>query len=64
MFDLLAIGLGTQEMLIILAIVLVLFGSTKIPELMRGLGSGMREFKKGLNEDEEADANAKETKTP
>ncbi|MCC6729494.1 MAG: twin-arginine translocase TatA/TatE family subunit [Chthonomonadales bacterium] len=57
-------GLGTQEMLIILAIVLVLFGSTKIPELMRGLGSGMREFKKGLNEDEEADANAKETKTP
>jgi sec-independent protein translocase protein TatA len=38
-------GLGAQELIIILIIVLVLFGGRKIPEIMRGLGQGMREFK-------------------
>ena len=38
------------DMLIILVIVLLLFGSSKIPQLMRGLGSGVNEFKKGLAE--------------
>lgn len=38
--------LGGQEIIIILVIVLVLFGGKKIPELMRGLGKGMSEFKK------------------
>ena len=36
--------LGTNEIIIILVIVLLLFGSRKIPELMRGLGKGVREF--------------------
>ena len=36
--------MGTSELLIILLVVLVLFGGKKIPELMRGLGSGIREF--------------------
>ncbi|MDE3247259.1 MAG: twin-arginine translocase TatA/TatE family subunit [Bacteroidota bacterium] len=36
--------LGTQEIIIILIIVLLLFGGRKIPELMRGLGKGIREF--------------------
>jgi sec-independent protein translocase protein TatA len=36
--------LGTQEIIIILVIVLLLFGGRKIPELMRGLGKGIREF--------------------
>ena len=36
--------LGTQEIVIILVIVLLLFGGRKIPELMRGLGRGVREF--------------------
>lgn len=36
--------LGTQEIVIILVIVLLLFGGRKIPELMRGLGKGIREF--------------------
>ncbi len=36
--------LGTQEIIIILVIVLLLFGGKKIPELMKGLGKGMREF--------------------
>lgn len=38
--------LGGQEILLILLIVLILFGGKKIPELMRGLGKGVREFKK------------------
>ena len=38
-------GLGGSEMVIILIIVLLLFGGKKIPELMRGLGKGIREFK-------------------
>ena len=38
-------GLGPQELLVILIIILVLFGGKKIPEVMRGLGQGMREFK-------------------
>lgn len=37
--------LGTQEIIIILIIVLLLFGGKKIPELMRGLGRGVKEFK-------------------
>ena len=37
--------LGTNEIIIILIIVLLLFGGRKIPELMRGLGKGIREFK-------------------
>ncbi len=36
--------LGTQEIIIILVIILLLFGGRKIPELMRGLGKGVREF--------------------
>lgn len=41
--------LGGQEILIILAIVLVLFGGRKIPELMRGIGRGVKEFKDGVD---------------
>jgi sec-independent protein translocase protein TatA len=40
-------ALGTPEILIILAVVLLLFGGKKIPELMRGLGRGVKEFKDG-----------------
>jgi sec-independent protein translocase protein TatA len=38
-------GLGPQELIVILIIVLVLFGGKKIPEIMRGLGQGLREFR-------------------
>ena len=41
-----AIGLGTTEIAIIVGILVLLFGGKKIPELFRGLGEGMREFKK------------------
>jgi len=40
-------ALGTPEILIILVVVLLLFGGKKIPELMKGLGKGVREFKDG-----------------
>jgi len=42
---------GFQELLIILVVVLVLFGGRKLPELAKGLGQGMREFKKATRED-------------
>ena len=41
----LIVGMGTQEIIIILVIVLLMFGGKKIPELMKGLGKGMKEFK-------------------
>ncbi len=44
---------GWQEILIILAVVLLLFGGRKIPELMEGLGKGVKSFKKGMKDVEE-----------
>ena len=46
-------GLGMQEILVIALIVLLLFGGKKIPELMKGLGKGVKSFKEGMNEVEE-----------
>jgi len=43
-------GLGYQELLIILVIVLILFGANRLPELARSLGSSVKEFKKGVTE--------------
>ena len=43
-------GLGTGEILIILLIILLLFGAKKLPELAKGLGKGIKEFKKASNE--------------
>lgn len=42
--------IGTPEIILIAAIVLLLFGGKKIPELMRGLGKGVRSFKEGIND--------------
>ena len=41
--------IGTTEIIIILILVLLLFGGRKIPELMKGLGKGMKNFKDGMN---------------
>lgn len=43
--------IGTQEIIIVVVLVLLLFGGKKIPELMRGLGRGVKEFKDGQKED-------------
>ena len=49
--QLLLIGnLGMGELIIILIIILLLFGAKKIPDLMKGLGRGVRSFKEGMNE--------------
>ena len=45
--------IGMQEILVILLVVLILFGGKKIPELMKGLGKGMREYKKAVSGIEE-----------
>jgi TatA/E family protein of Tat protein translocase len=65
------VGLGTTEILVILFIILLLFGAKKLPELAKGLGKSMNEFKKASVEVEkefqegakESDADAKK-KTP
>ena len=46
-------NLGMGELLVILIVVLLLFGSKKIPEIAQGLGKGIREFKKSIKEVEE-----------
>jgi sec-independent protein translocase protein TatA len=51
-------GLGYQELLLILVIVLVLFGAQRLPDLARSLGSSVKEFKKGINEVTKDDASA------
>ncbi len=43
-------GIGMQEIIIIALIILLLFGGKKIPELMKGLGKGVKSFKEGMNE--------------
>lgn len=45
--------LGGQEMIILLVIVLVLFGGSKVPQLMKGMGEGLKEFKKATKDDDE-----------
>lgn len=42
--------IGTWEIVLIVAVVLLLFGGRKIPELMKGLGQGVKSFKEGMNE--------------
>lgn len=42
-------GIGTQEIIFIILIVLLFFGGKKIPELMKGIGKGVRSFKEGVN---------------
>lgn len=45
--------IGPWQIILIIAVVLLLFGGKKIPELMRGIGKGAREFKKGISGEEE-----------
>ena len=52
---LLLFGIGMQEVIVIALIVLLLFGGKKIPELMKGLGKGVKSFKDGMKEIEDDD---------
>ena len=53
--------LGTTEIIIIAAIILLLFGGSKLPKLMKGLGQGMNEFKKGMKEGDTSVDSGKES---
>ncbi len=56
---------GGTELLILLVIILLLFGAKRIPQLARSLGTGTREFRKGISGDyDEVDANEGEQGTP
>lgn len=57
-------GFGMPELLIIFFIVLLLFGAKKLPELARGLGRGIREFKDATKEPELEDEEKSEIKSP
>lgn len=52
-------GLGTQELMIILIIVVILFGATRLPQIGRGIGEAIRNFKKATSEKEEIDVTPK-----
>lgn len=52
-------GLGAQELMLILVIVLVLFGGSKLPDLAKSLGKSMREFKKGIASEQEDEQTSK-----
>lgn len=57
--------LGWPEIILIVAVLLLLFGGRKIPELMRGLGRGVKEFKDGMNNpDGDKKPETKETEKP
>jgi len=50
-------GLGSQELLVILVIVLIMFGANRLPQIARLLGSSLKEFKKEINEGQAEDIN-------
>jgi len=52
-------GLGTQELIIILIIIVVLFGATRLPQIGSGIGQAIRNFKKSVSEGEEIDVTPK-----
>lgn len=54
-------GLGMQELIIILVIVLVLFGASRLPEIGKGIGQAIRNFKKATTEVDEIDVTPKKT---
>ena len=54
--------LGPTEIILIVAVILLMFGGKKIPELMKGLGTGIKEFKNAAKENQLADKKEDETK--
>ena len=54
--------LGTPEIVIIVLVIVLLFGGRKIPELMKGLGKGIKEFKEGVADDKKPESQEKDDK--
>jgi sec-independent protein translocase protein TatA len=61
--SILLFGFGAPEIILIIAVVLLLFGGKKIPELMRGLGKGVKEFKSAQSGDENLNTTTTNTST-
>lgn len=57
-------SLGTTELLVLLAIVLVIFGASRLPRLGRGLGEGIRNFRRGLHSGDEGDETSSAEASP
>jgi len=57
-------GLGTQEILLILVVAVLLFGGKKIPELAKGLGEGIRNFKTSMKEEEKVEEDDSRANSP
>jgi sec-independent protein translocase protein TatA len=57
-------SIGVPELLLIFVILLLIFGGKKIPELARGLGAGIKNFKDAMHEGERGDQKSKDTKGP
>ena len=55
--------LGMREILVIAILILLLFGAKRIPEFMKGLGSGIKEFKKSMKEDDKENDNTEDKTT-
>ncbi|MBA7646551.1 MAG: twin-arginine translocase TatA/TatE family subunit [Candidatus Cloacimonadota bacterium] len=53
---------GWQEILLILLIIIILFGASRIPNIMKAMGKGVKEFKKGINSEDEKELEDKEEK--
>ena len=56
-------GLGMREILVVAILILLLFGAKRIPEFMKGLGSGIKEFKKSMKEDDKENDNTEDKTT-
>ncbi|WP_299798826.1 twin-arginine translocase TatA/TatE family subunit [Maribacter sp. BPC-D8] len=54
------LAIGAPQIILVVVVILLLFGGKKIPELMRGLGSGIKEFKDASKEDEQLEEKKKE----
>ncbi|HTQ29651.1 MAG TPA: twin-arginine translocase TatA/TatE family subunit [Opitutaceae bacterium] len=59
-----AFGIGGTELIVILAIILILFGGSKLPSLARGLGQSVKEFKKASQDDEPVKPKTEEPAKP
>ena len=61
---LLAIGIGPPELLIVLAIVVILFGATRIGDIGKGIGRGIREFRREVRDGQDDDKHPEDDKEP
>jgi len=57
-------NIGAKEIILIVLVIILLFGAKKIPELMKGLGSGIKEFKDATKEEPKKDSNKENTDNP